>query len=234
MSQSQHPHDDVWDTMRTARAIRRFRNEPVDDTVLAQCLQAATWAPSGGNQQPWRFVVLRSTEAREAMAIGAARALETIQNVYHLDRPDAQDTSPRARSTRAMFDLHDHARDVPTAVLFCVHPQPATPALLEGASIYPAMQNFLLAARASGLGACVTGWHVDAESEFRKVIGVPDDWKLAALVVVGWPMGRHGPVRRHPIAEVAALDRWDQPHPESVVGDRPPASRTVTGDRGMR
>jgi nitroreductase len=110
-----------------------------------------------------------------------------------------------------VFALHDAARDVPAAVLFCVRPLPATPLLLEGGSIYPAMQNFLLAARASGLGACVTGWHVDAEAEFRDVLGIPDDWHLAALVAVGWPSGHHGPLRRRPLQEVAVLDRWDAP-----------------------
>lgn len=202
---------DIWEVMRTARAIRRFTDEPVDRDVLKRCLEAATWAPSGGNQQPWRFVVLDSDEVRAVVQIGAARALETIERVYKMVRPDLDDMSPRARSARVVFELHDAAAHVPTAVLFCVRPLPAVPPLLQGASVYPAMQNFLLAARASGLGAVVTGWHVDAEPELREVVGIPDEWNLAALVVAGWPAGRHGPVRRRPVVEVLALDRWDQP-----------------------
>ena len=80
-----------------------------------------------------------------------------------------------------------------------------------GGSIFPAMQNFLLAARASGLGACVTGWHVDADTEFRAALEIPDEWQLAALVVVGRPAGKHGPLRRRPVREVASLDRWGEP-----------------------
>lgn len=139
--------DDLWEAMSTARSIRRFRPEPIDDAVLTRCLQAATWAPSGGNQQQWRFVVLRSPAAREALAIGAAHGLAAVQRAYGLQRPRPDDHSPQARSNRATFALHDAAADVPAAVLFCVRGQPEVPPLAQGASIYPAMQNFLLAAR---------------------------------------------------------------------------------------
>jgi nitroreductase len=205
------PVADLWETMRTARGIRRFSAAPVEDAVLARCLEAATWAPSGGNQQPWRFIVMKSPASRALLAHGAAFALQTIERVYGLERPARDDDSPRARNSRAMFALHDGAADVPAAVLFCVREQPSTPTLMLGASIFPAMQNFLLAVRASGLGACVTGWHADIDQEIRETLGIPDEWQLAALVVVGWPEGRHGPVRRRPVSEVAALDHWDTP-----------------------
>jgi nitroreductase len=201
----------VYDVMRTARAVRRFKDEPVPDDVLGRCLEAATWAPSGGNQQSWRFVVLRSKASRAAIATGAAGALEVIQRVYRMERPDPSDGSARARSTAAVFEIHDRAGDVPTAVLFTFQPLPATPELLQGASIFPAMQNFLLACRNEGLGAVVTGWAATGEAELRAAVGIPDDWELAVLVVVGWPRGHHGPVRRKPVGEVASLDRWDAP-----------------------
>ncbi|MGD9701055.1 MAG: nitroreductase family protein [Acidimicrobiia bacterium] len=221
---------DVWTVMRTARAIRRFTHDPVHDALLATCLEAATWAPSGGNQQPWHFVVMKSPEARQALAVGAARALATIEDVYRLSRPAPDDDSPRARNARATFALHDGAADVPAAVLFCVKDQPMTPPLHLGASIFPAMQNFLLAARASGLGTCVTGWQVPAQDEFRAAIGIPDGWHLASLVIVGWPIGKHGPLRRRPLDAVASLDRWDQPL-ASASSPRPgvPTSSPILG-----
>lgn len=212
------PTDDVWEAMSTARAIRRFRDDPVGDDVLARCIEAATWAPSGGNQQPWHFVVMKSPVAREALAIGASRALATIERVYRLERPAPDDDSPRARNARAMFALHDGAAAVPAAVLFCVRDQPSTPVFTLGASIFPAMQNFLLAARALGLGACVTGWHVGSEPEFRTALGVPEDWRLAGLAIVGWPAGNHGPLRRRPVHEVASLDRWGTPLTDPRTG----------------
>ncbi|MCW2622914.1 MAG: nitroreductase [Frankiales bacterium] len=202
---------DVWETMRTARAFRTYRPDPVSDETLTRCLEAATWAPSGGNQQPWRFVVLRSPEVRQALAVGAMRSLAIIEENYGLTRPAPGDDSRQAKMSRALFNLHEGAADVPAAVLFCTRFLPRTPVLLQGANIYPAMQNFLLAARATGLGTLVTGWHEGAPDELRAAVGVPEEWHLAGLVVAGWPKGTHGPVRRKPVAQVTRLDTWDQP-----------------------
>ena len=200
---------DIWEVMSTARTIRRFTPEPVDDAVLDRCLQAATWAPSGANAQCWRFVVLRSPELRAVVAEAAARALAVIEQVYGMSRPAASDHNPRARSYRAIYDLHDHAGEH-TSVLFVQQKLPATDGLLLGGSIFPAMQNFLLAARAQGLGACPTSWTAyGGESLLRQTVGIPDDWVLAGHVMIGWPRGGHGPVRRHPVNLVVDVDHWN-------------------------
>ena len=199
--------------MATARTIRRFTDEPVDDATLARCLEAATWAPSGANAQCWRFVVLRSPEQRAVVARAAAQALTVIEPVYGMCRPDPDDRSRRARTYRATYELHDRAGEL-TSVLFAQQRFPTASELLLGGSIFPAMQNFLLAARAQGLGACLTSWaSYGGEALLRDAVGVPDDWMLAGHVVVGWPKGHHGPVRRHPVAEVVHLDRWGEPAP---------------------
>jgi nitroreductase len=203
------PAPDVWTVMSTARAIRRFTDEPVDDGVLERCLQAATWAPSGANAQAWRFVVLRSPEVRAVVAEAAALALTVIEPVYGMSRPADDDHSRRTRTDRATYELHDRAGEL-TSVLFTQIRYPTASELLLGGSIYPAMQNFLLAARAQGLGACLTSWaSYGGEQLLRVAVGVPDDWMLAGHVVVGWPRGHHGPVRRRPAAEVTFVDHWD-------------------------
>ncbi len=202
---------DVWTAMSTARAIRRFTDEPVDDATLARCLQAATWAPSGANAQEWRFVVLRSPEMRAVVAQAAGRALEIIEPVYGMARPADDDDSRRARSNRATYELHDRAAEL-TSVLFVQRSFPTASDLLLGGSIFPALQNFLLAARAQGLGACMTSWaSYGGEQLLRDAVGVPEEWMLAGHVVVGWPRGKHGPVRRKPVTEVTFLDHWDAP-----------------------
>jgi nitroreductase len=202
---------DVWDVMSTARTVRRFTDEPVDDAALGRCLEAATWAPNGANAQAWRFVVLRSPEQRAVVAKAAAQALEIIEPVYGMTRPAEEDTSRRARTYRATYELHDRAGEL-TSVLFAQQRFPTASELLLGGSIYPAMQNFLLAARAQGLGACLTSWaSYGGEPLLREAVGVPDDWMLAGHVVVGWPRGRHGPVRRRPVSEVVFHDHWDEP-----------------------
>ncbi len=204
------PADDVWAVMSTARTIRRFTDEPVDDATLGRCLQAATWAPSGANAQGWRFIVLRSPQQRAVVAEAASQALEVIEPVYGMTRPDNDDHTRKARTNRATYELHDRAGEF-TSVLFTQKRYPTASELLLGGSIFPAMQNFLLAARALGLGACLTSWaSYGGETLLRDAVGVPDDWMLAGHVVVGWPRGSHGPLRRRPLAEVVSLDRWDE------------------------
>src|SRR6476619_910689 len=141
---------DIWEVLSTARSIRRFTDAPVDDATLGRCLEAATWAPNGANVQAWRFVVLRSPEVRAVVAEAAQLALKVIEPVYGMTRPAADDTSRRARNDRATYELHDRAGEL-TSVLFATYRYDSASELLLGGSIYPAMQNFLLAARAQGL-----------------------------------------------------------------------------------
>jgi nitroreductase len=205
------PSADLWDVMSTARTMRRFTDQPVDDATLGTCLQAATWAPSGANAQCWRFVILRSPAQRAVVAQAAALALEVIEPVYGMTRPDPDDQSRRARTNRATYELHDRAGEH-TSVLFAQQQFPTASDMLLAGSIFPAMQNFMLAARAIGLGTCPTSWaSYGGEDLLRAAVGVPDDWFLAGHVVVGWPRGNFGPLRRRPVADVVALDRWDQP-----------------------
>jgi len=211
------PTSDVWETMATARTIRRFTDDPVDDATLARCLEAARWAPSGANAQRWRFVVLRSPESRAAVARAAAQALEVIEPVYGMSRPAPDDDIRTARTNRATYEIHDRAGEH-TSVLFAQMHFPTASELLLGGSIFPAMQNFLLAARALGLGACMTSWaSYGGEAILREAVGVPDDWMLAGHIVVGWPRGQHGPVRRRPLANAVNLDRWDAPADDLIA-----------------
>lgn len=225
------PSDDVWHVLSTARTIRRFTDEPVDDATLRRCLEAATWAPNGANAQAWRFIVLRAPEQRAAVAEAARRALEVIEPVYGMSRPADDDDSRRARNNRATYELHDRAGER-TSVLFAAFRYDTASELLLGGSIFPAVQNFLLAARAQGLGACLTSWaSYGGEDLLRQAAGVPDDWMLAAHAVVGWPRGRHGPVRRRPLGDVVDLDRFDNPAVDLAGPRSEGAGRDVLGRR---
>ena len=225
--------DDVWEVLSTARTIRRFSDEPVDDATLTRLLQAATWAPNGANAQAWRFVVVRSTEQRAAVAEVARKILvDVIEPVYGMSRPADDDNSRYARNNRATYELHDRA-DERTSVLFCTYKYETASELLLGGSIYPAMQNFLLAARALGLGACITSWaSYGGERMLRDAIGIPDDWLLAGHVVIGWPRGKHGPVRRRPLGDVVNLDHWDAPAIDIAGEPTPGADFDVLRFRG--
>jgi nitroreductase len=207
----QKASDDLWAVMSSATAVRRYRPEPVADEILERCLQAAAWAPSGGNQQPWRFVVLRSDETRAAITAAAHQTWDTMAEFYGFTAPAEAATDQKSRVLRAMWEHMHVGGDAPECVLFCVQPQAGASELQWGGSIFPAVQNFLLAARAQGLGAAITLWHDACEPELRSAVGIPDDWRIATLLTVGWPRGGHRAVRRKALAQVAAIDRWDEP-----------------------
>lgn len=195
--------------MSSASAVRRYRAEPVGDELLEGCLRAATWAPSGANQQPWRFVVVRSTEARAVITAAAHQTWDAMADFYQLQVPAAEANDPKSRVLRAMREHMEVGGDAPVCVLFCVQPQAGASELQQGGSIFPAVQNFLLAARAQGLGAAITLWHLACEQELRAMVGIPDDWRIATLLTVGWPRGRHRLVRRKALKDVAVIDHWD-------------------------
>jgi len=201
---------DLWEVMRTSSAVRRYRDDPVPDEAIETCLHAATWAPSGGNQQPWKFIVLRSRSVRDVITAAAHETWDVMAEFYKFSMPNETADDPKSRVLRAMAEHMRVGGAAPVLVLFCVQPQRGTTELQQGGSIFPAVQNFLLAARAQGLGAAITLWHGSCEGELRSTVGIPDDWKIATLLTVGWPKGGHHPVRRKPLDEVASTDRWDQ------------------------
>jgi nitroreductase len=210
--------NDVWEVLSTARSIRRFTDEPVDAEAIRRCLEAAVWAPSGGNAQHWRFIVLDSPEMRAVVQEAANTALKVIEPVYGMTRPEPDDMSRNARRNRATYELHDTAGER-TSVLFLHYRNEFASDFLQGASIFPAVQNFYLAARAQGLGACLTSWAAyDGEKLMREAIGIPEPWVLAGHVVVGHPRGNHGPVRRRPLDDVVFHNEWDADRADIVYG----------------
>jgi nitroreductase len=212
--------------LTTTRSIRRYRDEPVPADALRTMLFAASRAPSGSNRQPFRFIVLTdSAVAREAKALigaGARRAWAAKRAADGYDRGSGTvDDSPKARMGRVMQAYVDNFETAPALVLPClVRYRDPTPT--EGASVYPACQNLLLAARALGYGGVLTVWHGLVEAELRALLGVPENVFMAATITLGRPVGHHGPVRRRPLSELVFADRWDQPAEWAVD---PPGTR---------
>jgi nitroreductase len=206
---------DLLEGLATTRAIRRYRPEAVPERDLASILWHATRAPTGSNRQSYRFVVLRDdTLAREAKALlGEAfrAAWREKRRDGGFDRGSGRDpSSPKARAVATMQHYVDHFETVPVVVLPCLlRYREANP--YEGASIYPACQNLLLAARALGYGGVLTMWHQGVEAELRALLGIPDAAAISATITLGVPEGRHGPVRRRPLGEVVADGGWDRP-----------------------
>jgi nitroreductase len=206
--------------MATTRAIRRYTDDPIPEDDLATILWHATRAPSGSNRQPFRFLVLRDGER----AAGAKALLgRSFREMWSAKRAadgyeagsGADDGSPKARMSRTMQHFVDHFEATPVVVLPCLRRYRA-PHPSEGASIYPACQNLLLAARALGYGGVMTTWHAVVEDELRTLLDIPDDVAIAATIPLGKPAGHHGPVRRRPLGRLVYDDRWYGPAPWAV------------------
>lgn len=210
----------------TTRAIRRYTDEAVAEEDLATILWHATRAPSGSNRQPFRFVVLRDGEravrARAVLGNAFRTAWATKQrNDGYTEGSGAAADTPKARMAATMQHYVDHFEQVPVVVLACLRRyRAANPD--EGASIYPACQNLLLAARALGYGGALTMWHHIVDDEVREILGIPADVAVSACITLGRPAGRHGPVRRRPLAELVYDDAWEQPAEWAVD---PPGTR---------
>jgi nitroreductase len=208
------PRDTVGllEGLTTTRAIRRYLDEPVPRDVLRAMLFAATRGPSGSNRQPFRFVVL--TDGPKAVA-AKKRVGESARRFWSAKREaDGYDTgsgargdSPKARMARTMQRYVDDFERVPVLILPCLL-RYRDPTPMEGASVYPACQNLLLAARALGYGGAFTGFQVPVETELRALLGIPAEAFVAGTITVGKPAGRHGPVRRRPLAELVYQESW--------------------------
>lgn len=204
---------DALEAMGTARSIHRYREEPVPEGDLARILFAASRGPSGSNRQPFRFVVLRDGErGREAKALLGRAFREAWAGKASAEgwekgmRPESRG----ARTARAMQEFVDGFERIPVVVLVCMAGGRGRH-LWDGASVYPACQNLLVAARALGYGSCITLWHGGAEAELRPLLGIPDDVVIAATMPIGRPRGRHGPLRRRPLRDLVYDEGWDEP-----------------------
>ncbi len=217
--------------LATTRAIRRYTNEPIPGDVLRDILWGATRAPSGSNRQPFRFVVLTdSDKARQAKAMIGESARRLWAHKRKNDQYDkgsgADPNSPKSRMARTMQAYVDDFDNVPCLILPCfVRYREPTPT--EGASMYPAVQNLLLAARARGYGGVITGFHGARQAELKTLLGIPDEVLIACTVTLGKPAGSHGPVRRRPMQELVYGDTWEEAPAWAVD---PPGTRFTSAD----
>ena len=198
----------LFDAMHTQRAIRRFTDDPVSDAVIQRILEAAVRAPSGRNTQPWRFIVIRDAPTKQKIGEYYRRACEKAG----IGQEPIPGLSKKVNESVA--HLANHMGDAPVLMLVCyeyvTEEAVGSSTLLTGSSIYPAVQNLLLAARALGLGTALTTVHSMFEDEIKALLGIPANVQTAALIPLGYPSAeeRFGGSRRRPVAEVTHFDRW--------------------------
>lgn len=195
----------MFEAMSTQRAMRRLRPDPVAPELVRKLIWAATRAPNGGNVQPWRFLVIEDAETKAALQrIYAAEWAKYIA---------AMAPAEGNRQYAAGQYLADHLHEAPVLIIPCGFLLEVNTGIASGSSIFPAIQNLLLAARALGLGATLTTLHRHNEGAVRALLGIPENAHTAALIPVGWPLGKFGPVNRRPIDEVTYWDRWAAKRP---------------------
>ena len=192
----------LGETMFTQRAIRRFRPEPIPDADLKDILEAAIRAPNGGNNQPWHFLVIKDPDLRAKLA-------ELYHEAWWAKRRDQgimgpEDIPPGKNSQRSAMRLADQIGQAPVIVLLCGTAQGPAAA----ASIIPAAQNLLLAARAFGIGGTITTLHADVDERVHKLLGIPETAQVVYCLPLGYPRGTFGSVQRKPLSEVCSYDRW--------------------------
>jgi len=197
------------EAMQTQRAIRRLKPDPVDDEIVLRLIELALKAPTGSNAQGWEFIVVKDPVVKR----GLARLNRQLWNIYGwLGRRVTQDNPKRRKILDAVQWQADHFEEVPVVIVACLKggyiPFLHITAATYFGSIFPAVQNLLLAARAIDLGAALTTIPLWNTFSARRILGLPWNITPCAVIPLGWPLGRYGPTTRKPVHEVVSFDRY--------------------------
>jgi nitroreductase len=212
----------LFEAIHSARSLRRLKPDPVPEALITQVLDAAIRASTAGNAQNWAFVVVRDPAVRSALGAIYRKASDIASAMYAAKgRPDHLTEAQFHRFMTTGAHLWEHMGDAPVILIPCLH-RPFVPQAqgvdrqaelayaerIRGASIYPAVQNVILACRALGLGTTITTNHIRCEAELRALLRLPDDVDSFAMMPIGWPIDPFGPLSRKPLADVVHADGW--------------------------
>ena len=186
----------------TQRAIRRVKPDPIPDSDLRQILEAATKAPSGGNTQPWHFVVVKDPDLRHQLGILYHEAWWAKRKAEGINSPS--DVPPGKSSRRSAMQLANEIGQAPVLILLCATAK--TAAVVS--SVIPSAQNLLLAARALGIGGTITTLHPQVEERVHRLFRIPKTAQVVYCLPLGYPKGRFGPTERKPLTEVCSYNLW--------------------------
>ena len=212
---------DLFDIMYSCRSMRRLKTDPVPLDLIYKVVEAGTQGPSGGGVQAWRFVVVTEQKVKEQIAELYLRGWRVAETNY----AKAGLTPENSKNVRAAAYLAEHLAEAPVLLIPCLRSRKSHEARLNGphretfvrilgGSIYPAIQNILLACRALGLGASLTTITTLYEDEMRNILDLPEFMTTYALIPIGYPKGKFGPVTRRPVEEVTWLNRYGDAFPE--------------------
>lgn len=205
----------LFEAMYNCRAMRRIKPDPVPEDLLIKLIDAAHQAPSGSNVQNGRWIVVRDTAQRQKLAELNRKVLDAYSapgGARAAELPH-QPADARARMLEAVRWQADHFAEIPALIIACLEINgPRRESFSAGAgaggSIWPGVQNLLLAARALGLAATPTTFAIADRAAAKALLALPESIEPFCVIPVGYPMGKFGPVTRKPVAEVMRFDRW--------------------------
>jgi nitroreductase len=199
----------LFEAIYTQRALRYISSDPIPDALVRKVLDAGIRAPNGGNQQRWRFIVIKDSDTKRWIQ---ERDRDTVRPPHAPPRNEAE-ARTMARNDAAAEHLAAHLHEVPVLILCCLEHDGSPSDIHRGASIYPAVQNMLLAARGLGLASVLTTRpRRGFEKEIKEKLGIPENVDTAALIPLGYPEKgrRYGPTNRRPVVEVTFGETWGQ------------------------
>lgn len=210
---NKEPSDNVWEVLFTQRAIRYWQDRPVPRALLEQVISAASQAPSGENSQPWIFIVVDEQQQRAQIGTALRELYNRTTQLQTLFAEGAKSDDPSERlmltGARAFFTSLEKA---PALIIPCLYrlssPTPDPASLLAGSSIYLAVQNALVSARALGLGTVMSTAHVMIDPALRRILSLPADAFPVALIPIGYPAANFGPTRRKDVQEILKWNTW--------------------------
>lgn len=197
---------DLFEAINTTRAMRRLKTDPVPDDLIWKIIEAAIRAPSGGNRQPWGFIVVRDPETKKQVH---QWYLEGWNDSYARIKDQAMANPVFAKSFKSAEHLAHNLADVPVFIFAVMQVGPDA-GITAGASIYPAVQNLMLAARAYGLGTTITTLYRGHEEETQRLLSLPDGYQTMCLIPMGYPKGKFGMGPRRPVEEVTHWEKWGE------------------------
>lgn len=203
----------IFDTIYNCRAMRRLDTKEVPEALLTELINAANQAPSGSNSQGARWIVVRDTKVKQRLAELNREGVETYLAPL-IDNPGSlshQSGDKRRRMVDAVVWQKEHMHEIPALIIACMEfGAPATNDMIArgNGSIWPGIQNLLLAARALCLGAAPTTLALNDRQAVAEALNLPDSMAAYALIPVGYPLGKFGPVTRKPLKEILRFDTW--------------------------